>query len=231
MGEVYLSGVYTPPLVRQTARMGRHCRYWVSESNTPYASTDASIGGSAGFWERWSGRRMQLSSGSQAVGHGVRTGCSAAWCPGPGRGQDIGIKCATYGSLTLSRAGRRWQRGQVEEDGLAGRAGRVQVVRGGVAKAGVLLDGGCCALRRAWIGHLSQPACAPFRPRKLPCAPPRHSRSSRVIGAACNRLHSWTSPVMATKHNTRETTQYASSCGEHGRLRAAVRWTCKSVCI
>jgi hypothetical protein len=134
MGEVYLSGVYTPPLVRQTARMGRHCRYWVSESNTPYASTDASIGGSAGFWERWSGRRMQLSSGSQAVGHGVRTGCSAAWCPGPGRGQDIGIKCATYGSLTLSRAGRRWQRGQVEEDGLAGRAGRVQVVRGGVGR-------------------------------------------------------------------------------------------------
>jgi hypothetical protein len=70
MGDVYLSGVYTPPLVRQTARMGRHCRYWVPESNTPYASTDASIGGSAGFWECWSeaDAAIQRQPGSRAWG-------------------------------------------------------------------------------------------------------------------------------------------------------------------
>ena len=67
-GKVYLKVVYEPPLVREAARISRHCRYWVSESNTPYASTDASAGDCTGLWELRSGRRMQLSCGSQAVG-------------------------------------------------------------------------------------------------------------------------------------------------------------------
>jgi len=49
-GKVYRGVVYTPPLVRQTARMRCHCRYWVSEDNAPYTSTDASTGESAGIW-------------------------------------------------------------------------------------------------------------------------------------------------------------------------------------
>lgn len=104
-GKVYLDVVYRePPLVRQRARISCHSGYWVSESNTPYASTDASTGRALGFGSRSAGGRMQLSCGQPGSrGHGVRARCSAACCPGPAEAGHKGLRAPRIESLTLSR--------------------------------------------------------------------------------------------------------------------------------
>lgn len=106
-GKVYLEVVYTaPPLVRQKARISCHSGYWVSERNTPYASTDASIGRALGFCSRGGGRRMQLSCGQPGSrGHGESARCSAACCPGPAEAGHKGLRAPRIESLTLSRGG------------------------------------------------------------------------------------------------------------------------------